>query len=105
MDAYVHALDALGDARRREIVGLLRAGPKSVGELAAALPVTRPAVSQHLGVLKAARLVADTRAGTRRLYRLDPAGLDELRAYVEGFWDDALAAFKAVADAEREEGG
>jgi len=92
------AFEALGDPTRRAVVELLRAGPRSVGELAALLPVSRPAVSQHLKVLKRARLVADERAGTRRLYRLDPSGLDDVRRYVESFWSDALASFKASAE-------
>lgn len=97
METY-GAFEALGDPTRRAVVELLRAGPRSVGELAALLPVSRPAVSQHLKVLKRARLVADERAGTRRLYRLDPSGLDDVRRYVESFWSDALASFKASAE-------
>lgn len=97
METY-QALDALGDPTRRQVFELLRSGPRSVGELAARLPVSRPAVSQHLRVLKDARLVVDERAGTRRLYRVDPSGLDGLRSYVESFWSDALAAFKASAE-------
>jgi DNA-binding transcriptional ArsR family regulator len=76
----------------------LRHGPRSVGEVASTLPVTRPAVSQHLGVLTAAGLVTHDRAGTRRLYRLAPAGLEELRLWVEALWDDALASFAAAAE-------
>lgn len=90
--------DALGDPTRREVFELLRAGPRSVGEIAARLPVSRPAVSQHLRVLKDARLVVDERAGTRRIYRVDPSGVDGLRRYVESFWKDALASFKASAE-------
>ena len=91
-------MDALGDRTRREVFELLRAGPRSVGELAALLPVSRPAVSQHLRVLKEARLVADEREGTRRMYRVDPSGLEDLRRYVESFWNDALTSFKASAE-------
>jgi DNA-binding transcriptional ArsR family regulator len=91
-------MNALGDPTRRTILERLRTGPRSVGELADGLPVTRPAVSQHLRVLKAAGLVTDSRAGTRRIYRLDPQGLADLRAYFDGFWDDALAAVKAAAE-------
>lgn len=69
-----------------------------MGELAEGLPVTRPAVSQHLKVLKEAGLVADEAQGTRRLYRIDPSGLGSLRAWVDRFWDDALAAFKAESE-------
>ena len=92
------ALDALGDPTRREVFELLRSGPRSVGDLAALLPVSRPAVSQHLRVLKEARLVVDERDGTRRMYRVDPSGLEGLRRYVESFWSDALAGFKASAE-------
>lgn len=77
---------------------LLREGPRAVGELAAALPVSRPAVSQHLRVLKDAGLVTERRNGTRRLYRIDPGGLEALRDYFDAFWAEALASFKAVAD-------
>jgi DNA-binding transcriptional ArsR family regulator len=87
------ALDALGDPTRRAILELLRDGPRPVGELAGALPVSRPAVSQHLAVLKAAGLVAD-----RRLYAVDPAGLDALRAYLEGLWGQALAGYRRAAE-------
>jgi DNA-binding transcriptional ArsR family regulator len=71
-----------------------------VGDLAAGLPVSRPAVSQHLRVLKEARLVSEQRLGTRRIYRLDPAGVGELRAWADRFWDDALAAFKLAVEGE-----
>ena len=92
--------EALGDTTRRSIFERLRGGPLSVGELADGLPVSRPAVSQHLRVLKEAGLVSDTRDGTRRLYRVDPRGLDELRAYFDRFWGDALERF---ADEARKE--
>lgn len=95
-------MDALGDPTRRAILELLRRRPMAVGELADDLPVTRPAVSQHLRVLREAGLVSERRAGTRRIYRLDPRGLEGLRAWVERFWDDALAAFKAAAEREEE---
>ena len=94
-------MDALGDATRRAIFERLRAKPLSVGEIAAELPVSRPAVSQHLRVLREAGLVTDRRNGTRRLYRLDPDGVGELRDYFDDFWTDALAAFKAEAERER----
>ncbi len=97
-------MDALGDSTRRAIFERLRSGPLSVGEIAAELPVSRPAVSQHLRVLKEAGLVTERRNGTRRLYRLDPDGLGELRRYVEDFWTEALAAFKAEAERERRNG-
>ena len=94
-------MGALGDPTRRAIFEQLRSGARSVGEIAAELPVSRPAVSQHLRVLKEAGLVTERRNGTRRLYRLNPDGLDELRRYVEDYWSDALAAFKAEAGRER----
>ena len=94
-------MDALGDPTRRAIFEQLRAGSRSVGEIAADLPVSRPAVSQHLRVLKEAGLVTERRNGTRRLYRLDPDGLGELRRYVEEHWTQALAAFKEEAERER----
>ena len=97
MVAYARALDALGDPTRRSIVERLRRGPRSVGELAQGLPVSRPAVSQHLRVLREARLVSEQREGTRRIYRLDPAGLAEVRAAFDGFWSDALVAYERAA--------
>lgn len=97
MDAYI-CLDALGDPTRRTIFERLRHGPMAVGELAHGLPVSRPAVSQHLRVLKRAGLVRDRPDGARRLYSVAPEGLTELRAYLEGFWSDALVAFAAVAE-------
>ena len=93
-----NALAALGDPTRRAVFERLREGPRPVGEIAAGLPVSRPAVSQHLRVLAGAGLVRSERAGTRRLYRIDPDGLAALRVYVDSFWDGALAAFKAAAD-------
>ena len=94
-------MDALGDPTRRAIFERLRAKPLSVGEIAAELPVSRPAVSQHLRVLREAGLVTGRRNGTRRLYRLDPDAVGELRDYFDDFWTDALAAFKAEAERER----
>ena len=96
--AYVAAMDALGDPTRRAIFERLRLGPRSVGELAEGLPVSRPAVSQHLRVLKEARLVTERRDGTRRIYSLNPGGLLELRAYFDQFWDNMLADFKTAAE-------
>lgn len=81
----------------------LRDGPRPVGEIAAGLPVSRPAVSQHLRVLADAGLVTSERAGTRRLYRIEPNGLAGLRAYLDSFWDGALVSFKAAAEANRGE--
>jgi len=98
--AYAEAIQALADPTRRTVFETLRGGPRSVGELAAGLPVSRPAVSQHLRVLKRAGLVRDRRAGTRTFYSVDAGGLAELREYVEGFWDEALAAFREAAESE-----
>ena len=103
--AYQKVMDALGDPTRRAIVERLRDGPLAVGELARGLPISRPAVSQHLRVLREAGLVSDRRAGTRRLYRVEPGGLVEVRAYVEELWETALADFKAAAERERQEDG
>jgi DNA-binding transcriptional ArsR family regulator len=100
--AYEDALQALGDPTRRAVLEQLRSGPLAVGEIATRLPVSRPAVSQHLRVLKEAGLVTERQNGTRRLYRVNPDGLAGVRAYLEGFWEEALAAFKAAA--ENEEG-
>ena len=94
METYGKAFTALGDPTRRAIFEQLRGGPRSVGELAGSLPVSRPAVSQHLRVLRAAGLVSDRKDGTRRLYRVAPEGVAELRDYVNGFWDEVLAEFK-----------
>jgi DNA-binding transcriptional ArsR family regulator len=95
------ALKAIAAPRRREILRLVRDGELSAGAIAAHFDVTRPAVSQHLGVLKEAGLVSERRNGTRRLYRARPQGLDELRAFLEDFWDERLDALKQ--EAEREE--
>jgi len=94
------ALDALGDWTRRQILEALKQGPRSVGELAAGLPVSRPAVSQHLRVLKDAGLVLDRKDGARRVYRVDPSGLADIRAYFDSFWDEALDRFAAEARKE-----
>ncbi len=93
-------LDALGDPTRRAVLELLRDGPRAVGDLASELPVSRPAVSQHLRVLKGAGLVSERREGTRHLYRIDTEGLAALRVYLERLWADTLAAFKEAADQE-----
>lgn len=102
MSTYGEAIAALADPTRRSVFETLREGPRSVGDLARGLPVSRPAVSQHLRVLKNAGLVRERRVGTRNFYSVDRDGLAELRHYFEGFWDEALAAFKDAA--EREEG-
>jgi DNA-binding transcriptional ArsR family regulator len=96
-------MQALADPTRRAVFEQLRRGPRSVGDLANGLPVSRPAVSQHLRVLKGAGLVTDEQQGTRRLYRIEPDGLADLRAWFDSFWDDALAEFKAAAESEEDE--
>jgi DNA-binding transcriptional ArsR family regulator len=93
-------MTALGDPTRQAILERLAKGPLPVGELAADLPVTRPAVSQHLKVLKDAGLVTDRKDGTRRLYQVDPQALADLRAYFDAFWDQALAGFRDAAERE-----
>ena len=98
--AYGQAITALADPTRRTIFERLRRGPRPVGELAEELPVSRPAVSQHLRVLKEAGLVRARQEGTRHYYSVNGDGLAELRAYFEGFWDEALAAFKETAESE-----
>jgi DNA-binding transcriptional ArsR family regulator len=96
-------LAALADPTRRAVFELLRQGPRPVGDIARDLPVSRPAVSQHLRVLKDAGLVSERRDGTRRLYRIDPDGLAAIRDYLDDFWTEALAAFKAAAESEGSE--
>lgn len=91
---------ALAKPVRAKIVETLAVRPMAVGELAALLPVTRPAVSQHLKVLKEAQLVRDRAEGTRRIYSIDPAGLGALRAWLDRFWDQSLAAYAAAAERE-----
>lgn len=103
-ESTARVLDALGDPTRRAVLELIRGGARPVGEIAKELPVSRPAVSQHLHILKEAGLVRDRKQGTRRLYSVDPGGLHALRSYLEGFWAAALEAFKDVAE-DREEGG
>jgi DNA-binding transcriptional ArsR family regulator len=99
--AYEVVVTALADPTRRTVFERLRSGPRSVGELAHGLTVSRPAVSQHLRVLKEAGLVTERREGTRRLYSVNGDGLVELRDYLESFWRDALAAYKAAVETER----
>lgn len=104
--ANLLSLEALADPTRRAIYEQLREGPRTVNELAASLPVSQPAVSQHLRVLKEARLVRVRKQGNRRIYSLRPDGLAELRDYVEGLWEDVLGAYQeaaaeAAAQAER----
>ena len=96
-------IGALGDPTRRAVFELVAERAQPVGEIAAQLPVTRPAVSQHLKVLKEAGLVIDRPAGTRRIYEVDPAGLAELRSYFERFWNKTLDAFKDAVERRDEE--
>lgn len=96
--AYAIALSALADPTRRAVFERLHKGPASVGELAADLPVSRPAVSQHLKALKLAGLVNHKPSGTRRVYYIDPDGLGELRRWLDQFWDQALESFKQVVE-------
>ena len=109
-------LDALGDPTRRAILARLISGPLPVGELASQFPISRPAISQHLRVLKDARLVTDRPAGNRRLYQLNPEGFESVREYLDQFWSQALCAFQkkiesdlkselnAASKSDREEG-
>lgn len=94
---------ALGDRSRRAIVECLAERPQAVGELADVLPISRPAVSQHLKVLKDAGLVTESRAGTRRIYRLHPAGVSALRDQLDTFWNRALSNYQAIVEKDAEE--
>jgi DNA-binding transcriptional ArsR family regulator len=98
--AYQAGLAALGDPTRRAIFERVAERPSAVGELASALPVSRPAVSQHLKVLKEAGLVRDSADGNRRIYQLDPDGIRALRNYLDRFWNQALASFKEAVEQE-----
>lgn len=104
MSAYASkaadGFQALADPTRRHIFEQIARRPRSVGELAAGLPVSRPAVSQHLKVLREARLVSEHKEGTRNIYSLDTRGVEAMRHYLDRFWDQALAAFKAAAEEE-----
>ncbi|MGD0864960.1 MAG: metalloregulator ArsR/SmtB family transcription factor [Rhizomicrobium sp.] len=95
---YATALAALADPTRRQVFEQLRGGPKPVGAIAQNLPVSRPAVSQHLKILKEAGLVRDEVDGTRRVYCIDPSGLGAIRRWLDEFWDEALEAFRAEAE-------
>ena len=99
---YEEALSAIDDPTRRLLLERLTAGPRSAGELAEGLPMSRPAVSQHLRVLREARLVNEQREGTKRVYRLDPRGLTQLRTYFDSFWQRAMADFKDSANHDSE---
>jgi DNA-binding transcriptional ArsR family regulator len=98
------AIQAIGDSRRREILRLVRDRELPAGEIAARFDVTRPAISQHLTVLKNAGLVSERRDGTRRLYRARPEGLAELRSFLDGFWEDGLERLKLAAEEEQRRG-
>jgi DNA-binding transcriptional ArsR family regulator len=100
--AAAKALDALGDPTRRAVFEAVAIGPHPVGKIAEGLPVSRPAVSQHLRVLKEAGLVRDRKDGNRRVYSVDPAGLAALRDYLERYWDSALEAFEKAAAKAKE---
>jgi DNA-binding transcriptional ArsR family regulator len=98
--AAAAALMALADPTRRQLFERLRSGPRAVGELARTSPVSRPAVSQHLAVLKAAGLVRDRASGTRRVYEIDPKGLGEIRAWLDDMWGGALKGFASDIEAD-----
>jgi DNA-binding transcriptional ArsR family regulator len=102
VNTYGRGFEALGDPTRRAVFERLRERPLAVGELAAGMPVSRPAVSQHLKVLKGAGLIREHREGTRRIYAIAPEGIAELRAYFEQFWVSALDGFKTAAEAKGE---
>jgi DNA-binding transcriptional ArsR family regulator len=103
VEANGQVIAALADPTRRAVFERLRGGARPVGEIAAELPVSRPAVSQHLKVLKEAGLVTERKDGTRRLYRIDPNGVAAIRDYFDQFWNEALAAFQAAAESEGSE--
>jgi DNA-binding transcriptional ArsR family regulator len=98
-------LAALGDPTRRAVLDGLKGGERSVGDLATDVPVSRPAVSQHLAVLLQCGLVSERPVGTRRLYRIEPSGFEPVRAYLEGFWTDVLGSYAAAAAARATAGG
>jgi len=102
--SYATALECLSDPTRRQVFERLRAGPRSVGALARGLPVSRPAVSQHLKALKGAGLVTHRSEGTRRVYYIDPHGLAELRRWLDAFWTDALESFRNEVAASKAAG-
>jgi DNA-binding transcriptional ArsR family regulator len=102
LNVQLDGFAALADPTRRQVFERLARKSLSVGELAARLPVSRPAVSQHLKVLQNAGLVTHDREGTRRVYRVDPRGIEAMRSYLDRFWDRALAAFKAAAEREKD---
>lgn len=97
----IRELAAVADPTRLSLMERLRRRPMTVGDLAERLPVTRPAVSQHLKILKQARIVTETRSGTRHIFNLNPEGLLELRAYIDKMWEDALASFSRYVAAQK----
>lgn len=101
-DRVAILIEALADPTRRAVFERVARAPVAVGEIAAGLPVSRPAVSQHLKILKQAGLVSETADGTRRIYRLDPRGLGELREWLDGFWGDRLADFARYVEEEKD---
>ena len=98
-----HVMDALGDQTRRDILALLRAAPRPVGDIASQLPISRPAVSKHLRILERAGLVEHAPSGTRNIFRLRSAGFEAARTYLDSFWDEALASFQRIAEQRVEE--
>jgi DNA-binding transcriptional ArsR family regulator len=98
------ALDALADSTRRAVFERVARSPAAVGEIAAGLPVSRPAVSQHLKILKDAGLVAETAQGTRRIYRIDPRGIGAMREWLDQYWGTALSNFESYANGFADEG-
>jgi DNA-binding transcriptional ArsR family regulator len=102
--AYANALTALADPTRRKVLEQLQRGPRAVGEIAARLPVSRPAVSQHLKVLKEAGLVREERRGTQHIYEIDPKGLGPLRAWLDQLWGSALESFRAEIEEPQDKG-
>lgn len=102
-ESTARALDALADPTRRAVFERVAQAPAAVGEIASGLPVSRPAVSQHLKVLKDAGLVTETAQGTRRIYRIDPRGIGAMRDWLDGFWGQALEDFKLFAEGEGKE--
>jgi DNA-binding transcriptional ArsR family regulator len=103
MNTYASVLTALSDPTRRDVFELLAQGPRSVTALADCMPVSRPAVSQHLKVLSKAGLVTQEKSGTRHMYSVDPRGLVELRRYLDGFWSDVLLAFEAEINSRKDD--
>ncbi len=99
---YEYSLTALADPTRRRVFEHIAAGPKSVGEIAALMPISRPAVSQHLAQLKLGRLVQEKPNGVRRIYSVDPSGLEALHTYLDSVWTDALANLKALSEARHD---